>query len=92
MRPRAGGSWKVVAPSVSAGAWVGATRSGCARKDTGTEGCVGEGSGCGWNRVAAVAPVAVYDGENGFVERVGDGGSLSKSSALSFSWRTNCSW
>ena len=80
-----------MAPGVSAGAWLGATRSGCTRKVTGTEGYVGKGSGCGWTGVAAVAPVAVYDGENGFVERVGDGGSLSKSSALSFSWRTSCS-
>ena len=87
-----GGSWKVVAPGVSAGAWVGATPSGCAREVTGTGGCVGEGSGCGWTGVAAVAPAAVYDGQNGFVERVGDEGSLSKSSALSLSWRTSCPW
>ena len=40
-----GGSWKVVAPGVTTGAWVGATCSGCARKVTGTEGCVGRGSG-----------------------------------------------
>ena len=87
-----GGSWKVVAPGVSAGAWVGATCSGCARKVTGYEGCVGEKSGCGWTGVATVALVAVYDGENGFVKRVGDWGSLSKSSALSLRWRISCSW
>ena len=52
----------------------------------------GGGSGCGWTGVAAVAAVAVYDGEKGFVERVGDGGSLSKSSALSLSWRNSCLW
>ena len=79
-------------PGVTGGAKVGATCSGCARKVTGTEGCVGGGSGCGWTGVAAVAAVAVYDGENGFVERVGDGASLSKSSALSLTWRTSCSW
>ena len=76
-----GGSWKVVAPGVTADAWVGATCSGCARKVTGTGSCLGGASGCGWAGVAAVAAVAVYDGENGFVERVGEGGSLSKSSA-----------
>ena len=74
-------------------ACVGATCSGCARKVTGTEGCVeGGASGCDWAEVAAVPAVAVYDGENGFVKRVGKGGNLSKRSAPSSSWRANCWW
>ena len=88
-----GGSWNVVVPGVTVNALVASTCSGCARKVTGTKGCVGgRASGCGWAGVAAVAAVAVYDGENGFVERVGERGGLSKSSALSLSWRTSCSW
>ena len=56
-----GGSWIVVVPGFTADAWVGATCSGCARKVTGTEGCVGGGaSGCGWAGVATVAAVAAY--------------------------------
>ena len=61
-------------PGVTVDAWVGATCSGCAREVTGTEGCVWRGaSGCDLAGVAAVADVAVYGGENGFLERLGTG-------------------
>lgn len=45
--------------------------------------CERGASGCDWAGVGVVAAIAAYVGENGFVQRVGEGGSPSKSSALS---------